>query len=864
MAAIEERAVKKYPFAEIEKKWQTYWEENNSFRVTEDPSFPPDKRVYVLDMFPYPSGSGLHVGHPEGYTATDIYSRYLRMTGHNVLHPMGFDSFGLAAETYAIQTGTHPRTSTENNIKTFRRQLKQLGFSYDWSREIATHTEEYYKWTQWIFLKLYERGLAYVDEIPMWYCEELGTVLANEEVITTPDGPRSERGMHPVERRPLRQWMLKITEYAERLLDDLNELDWPESLKAMQRNWIGRSEGANVTFALEGRDDALEVYTTRADTLFGATYMVMAPEHHLVHEITSAEQREAVQEYIQRAALKSDLERTDLAKDKTGVFTGAYAINPVNGHKVPIWISDYILISYGTGAIMAVPGHDERDWEFATKFNLPIIRVVADPADIDDSSSAELNNFHPHMEEVFTEKGISVNSGLITGLPTDEAKQTIIQWLEEQGTGKRAVNYKLRDWIFSRQRYWGEPIPLVQDGDGKFVPVPESELPLTLPEVESYQPSGTGESPLVNVREWVETEVPGHPGEKGMRETNTMPQWAGSCWYYLRYIDPHNDAALADPEKIKYWMPVDLYVGGTEHAVLHLLYARFWHKVLYDAGVVNTKEPFQRLVNQGMITSYAYQRDDSTLVPTDQVEEVEQGKYVETATGKAVTQVIAKMSKSLKNVINPDDIVREYGADSMRLYEMFMGPLQQSKPWSTQGLIGIHRFLDKVWRCAHKPMTSEAPAPELEKVLHKTIKKVGEDTANLDFNTAISQMMIFINEAMKAEHINIDMWKQFVLILNPYAPHLSDELWEMAGGTASASKQDWPEFIEELTRDDTIELVLQVNGKVRAKVEVPADTPKDELERLALANSRIAELIAGKTVRKIIAVPNKLVNIVAN
>jgi leucyl-tRNA synthetase len=559
--------VKKYPFAEIEQKWQSYWEENKTFRVTEDPSFPPEKRKYVLDMFPYPSGSGLHVGHPEGYTATDIYSRYLRMTGHNVLHPMGFDSFGLAAETYAIQTGTHPKTSTENNINTFRRQLKQLGFSYDWDREIATHTEEYYKWTQWIFLKLYERGLAYVDEIPMWYCEELGTVLANEEVITTPDGPRSERGMHPVERRPLRQWMLKITEYAERLIDDLDELDWPESLKTMQRNWIGRSEGANVTFALEGRNDSLEVYTTRPDTLFGATYMVMAPEHHLVHELTTPEQRSAVEDYVRRSALKSDLERTDLAKDKTGVFTGAYAINPVNDHRIPIWISDYILISYGTGAIMAVPGHDERDWEFATKFELPIIRVVADPADIEDTSSAELNNFHPRMSEVFTEKGISVNSGLFTGLPTDEAKQTIIEWLENQGRGKKAVNYKLRDWIFSRQRYWGEPIPLVQDSDGRFVPVPESQLPLTLPEVESYKPSGTGESPLVNVREWVDAEVPGRPGETGRRETNTMPQWAGSCWYYLRYIDPHNDSALADDDKIRYWMPVDLYVGGTEHAV---------------------------------------------------------------------------------------------------------------------------------------------------------------------------------------------------------------------------------------------------------------------------------------------------------
>lgn len=854
----------KYPFQEIEKKWQQYWEEHKTFKVTEDPSFPPEKRKYVLDMFPYPSGSGLHVGHPEGYTATDIYSRYLRMTGHNVLHPMGFDSFGLAAETYAIQTGTHPRTSTEKNINTFRRQLKQLGFSYDWDREIATHSADYYKWTQWIFLKLYERGLAYVDEIPMWYCPQLGTVLANEEVITTPEGPRSERGMHPVERRPLRQWMLKITEYAERLIQDLDDLDWPESLKTMQRNWIGRSEGANVTFTLEGHNEALEVYTTRPDTLFGATYMVMAPEHHLVHLITTDDQRSAVEDYIQRSALKSDLERTDLAKDKSGVFTGAYAINPVNGRKIPVWISDYILISYGTGAIMAVPGHDERDWEFARKFDLPVIRVVADSEQTDGKSNTELEHFTADMDEVFAQKGVSVNSGRISGLPTDEAKSAMIDWLEREQLGSRAVNYKLRDWIFSRQRYWGEPIPLVQDSEGQFVPIPESELPLTLPEVESYKPSGTGESPLVNVKDWVETEVPGRPGEKGLRETNTMPQWAGSCWYYLRYIDPHNQHAMADGEKIRYWMPVDLYVGGTEHAVLHLLYARFWHKVLYDAGVVNTKEPFQRLVNQGMITSYAYQRQDTTLVPADEVQEVSQGKYIEIATGKEVSQVIAKMSKSLKNVINPDDIVGEYGADSMRLYEMFMGPLEQSKPWSTQGLVGIHRFLDKIWRTAQKPMTNAAAPQELLKLLHKTIKKVGEDSANLSFNTAISQMMIFINEAAKADQLNTELWKQFILLLNPYAPHLSDELWERVGESGSAALESWPVYKEELTVDDQVTVVLQVNGKVRAKIELPAGTSKDQLEKLAMENSRIAELTAEKTVRKIIAVPDKLVNIVVS
>ncbi|MGI9256959.1 MAG: leucine--tRNA ligase, partial [Salinispira sp.] len=659
--------MKKYPFRDIEAKWQKYWEEHETFRVTEDSSFPPEKRKYILDMFPYPSGSGLHVGHPEGYTATDIYSRYLRMNGNNVLHPMGFDSFGLPAETYAIETGTHPRKTTEVNIATFRRQLKQLGFSYDWSREISTHESEYYRWTQWIFLILWEKDLAYIAEVPVWYCEKLGTVLANEEVITTPEGPRSERGLHPVERKPLRQWMLRITHYAERLLTDLDNLDWPESLKTMQRNWIGRSEGANVRFDIDGHSESLETFTTRPDTLFGATYMVLAPEHQFVHSITTNEQRKAVEEYIQKTALKSDLERTDLAREKSGVFTGAYAINPVNRERIPIWISDYILISYGTGAIMAVPGHDERDWEFAKRFHLPVARVVVPESELP-ADFADL-----HMDKVFTGKGISVNSGIITGLPTDEAKERIIEWLEKRGRGTRTINYKLRDWIFSRQRYWGEPIPLVRGEDGTYTAMPADELPLTLPEVDSYKPAGTGESPLANLRNWVESEIPGQPGTRGRRETSTMPQWAGSCWYYLRYIDPHNRHELAAQDKIAYWMPVDLYVGGTEHAVLHLLYARFWHKVLYDAGVVNTIEPFQRLVNQGMITSHAYQRPDSTLVPSDEVEEYEQGKFREKSNAAELKQVVAKMSKSLKNVINPDDIITDYGADSMRLYEMFMG-----------------------------------------------------------------------------------------------------------------------------------------------------------------------------------------------
>lgn len=824
-------------------------------------SFPPEKRKYVLDMFPYPSGAGLHVGHPEGYTATDIYSRYLRMTGHNVLHPMGFDSFGLPAETYAIETGTHPRKTTEVNIATFRRQMKRLGFSYDWEREVSTHEPDYYRWTQWIFLKLWERDLAYIAEVPVWYCEKLGTVLANEEVISTPDGPRSERGMYPVERRPLRQWMLKITHYAERLLEDLDELDWPESLKTMQRNWIGRSEGANVRFDIDGHADSMEIFTTRPDTLFGATYMVLAPEHPLVNSITLAEQRGAVDAYIRKAALKSDLERTDLAREKSGVFTGAYAINPVNNARIPIWISDYILISYGTGAIMAVPGHDERDWEFAVRFDLPIVQVVVPEANIDAGAPVPESGA---PEAVFTGDGIAVNSGIINGLPTAEAKPAIIDWLEKQGRGKRTINYKLRDWIFSRQRYWGEPIPLVRDEQGEFTPIPEAELPLMLPDVETYKPAGTGESPLANLPDWVETTLPGKPGSPGWRETSTMPQWAGSCWYYLRYIDPHNPHAAAARDKIEYWMPVDLYVGGTEHAVLHLLYARFWHKVLYDIGLVNTKEPFRRLVNQGMVTSHAYQRHDSTLVPIDEVEEYEQGKFREKSTDGAVTQVIAKMSKSLKNVINPDDIIDNYGADSMRLYEMFMGPLEQSKPWSTRGLIGIYRFLDKVWRTAHKPMDDSPPPPALLKTLHKTIKKVGEDSASLNFNTAISQMMIFTNEAQRLPTLNINLWKTFLRLIGPYAPHLAEELWEMAGERRSIALQPWPEYDASLIRDEVVTLVLQVNGKLREKLEIAAGTPREELERIALNSQRVQEHMAGKTLRKVIIIPDKLVNIVCN
>ncbi|MFP4302419.1 MAG: leucine--tRNA ligase [Alkalispirochaetaceae bacterium] len=806
-----------YPFGEIEKKWQEYWEKNRTFKATEDPSVPKEKRRYVLDMFPYPSAAGLHVGHPEGYTATDIYCRYLRMNGYSVLHPMGFDSFGLPAEQYAIQTGTHPRTTTEENINRFREQIKSLGFSYDWDREVATHRPDYYRWTQWIFLKLHEQGLAYVDEIPVWYCEALGTVLANEEVVSTPEGPRSERGNHPVERRPVRQWMLKITEYADRLLEGLDKLDWPESIKIMQRNWIGKSVGANVYFDIVGHEKHLEVFTTRPDTLFGATYMVLAPEHPLVQEITTEDHREEVTRYVEKAKFKSDLERTDLAKEKSGVFTGAYAVNPVNGGEIPIWISDYILISYGTGAIMAVPGHDERDWEFAKKFNLPIVKVVDNP-----------ENPGEELEEVFTGQGIAVNSGEFNGLATAEFKKRITAWLAERGRGEEAVNYKLRDWIFSRQRYWGEPIPLVQCDDGEFYPMPEEELPLTLPEVESYKPTGTGESPLANEEEWVNTSCPADPSKPGKRETNTMPQWAGSCWYYLRYLDPKNDKKLASREKIDYWMPVDLYVGGAEHAVLHLLYARFWHKVLYDVGVVNTDEPFMRLVNQGMILG-------------------EGG---------------VKMSKSLGNVINPDDIVRDFGADSMRVYEMFMGPLRQEKPWSTNGLVGVHRFLDRVWRLSERPMLDTPPPKELLRVLHKTIKKVGKDTADLSFNTAISQMMIFTNELFKEEENYRSLWEPFVRILTPYAPHMAEELWEKLGNPPPVSLADWPRYDEELIKDEELEIVLQVNGKVRAKVMLPAGLSEDDLREHALGHDRIQEWVKGKEVRKVVAVPNKLVNVV--
>ncbi|MCM3126159.1 MULTISPECIES: leucine--tRNA ligase [unclassified Paenibacillus] len=796
----------------IEPKWQQYWDQNKTFK-TEETSDKP--KFYALDMFPYPSGAGLHVGHPEGYTATDIVSRYKRMRGYNVLHPMGWDAFGLPAEQHAIDTGQHPRDITVKNVNNFRRQIKSLGFSYDWDREISTTDPDYYKWTQWIFIQLYKRGLAYVSEVPVNWCEELGTVLANEEVI---DG-KSERGGFPVVRKPMRQWVLKITEYADRLLDDLDELDWAESIKDMQRNWIGRSKGAEVTFPLEGHDAGVTVFTTRPDTLFGASYAVLAPEHELVAEITTAEQREAVEAYIEKASRKSDLERTDLAKEKTGVFTGAYVINPVNGAKLPVWIADYVLAGYGTGAIMAVPGHDSRDWEFAKEFGLEIIEVV---------SGGDVT------QEAYTGDGAHVNSGFLDGLHNEEAIAAAISWLEENGKGQGKVTYRLRDWLFSRQRYWGEPIPILHLEDGTMKTVPEDQLPLVLPDVEQIKPSGTGESPLANVTDWINTVDP-ETGMKARRETNTMPQWAGSCWYYLRFIDPHNDKELVSKEKQREWLPVDLYIGGAEHAVLHLLYARFWHKVLYDLGIVETKEPFHKLVNQGMILGTNNE----------------------------------KMSKSRGNVINPDDIVDNFGADTLRIYEMFMGPLEATKPWNENGVEGAHRFLARVWRLfinedgTLNEKIGDQGTEEFKRTWHKTIKKVTDDLEHLRFNTAISQLMIFINDAYKADRLPREAMENFVQLLSPLAPHIAEELWSRLGHEESVTYVAWPDYDESLTVDKEVEIVIQINGKIVQRAHVAADLDAKGLEAHSLELPAIKELLSGKTIRKVIAVPGKLVNIVA-
>ena len=846
----------KYPFETIEPKWQKYWETNKTFKAVEDEKFPKEKRKYVLDMFPYPSAAGLHVGHPEGYTATDIYCRYLRMNGYNVLHPMGFDSFGLPAENYAIKTGTHPKTTTNANIQKFTQQIKSLGFSYDWDRCVSTCEPDYYKWTQWIFLQLYKKGLAYEAQTPINWCPSCLTGLANEEVK---EG-KCERCGAQVTHKTIRQWILKITDYADRLDKDLEGLDWPESVKAMQHNWIGKSTGAEVTFTIADKDGKptdknLTVYTTRCDTLFGATYMVVSPEHKIIPDITTSEQEEVVKKYQEEAAKKSDLERTDLAKDKTGVFSGSYAINPVNKKLIPIWIADYVLISYGTGAIMAVPAHDERDWEFAKKFNLPVIEVLKSDVDV--------------QKQAWTQDGIHVNSEFLDGLNKKDAIEKMLDFLEENKIGRKAVNYKLRDWVFSRQRYWGEPIPLIHCPECGTVPVPDNELPLELPEVKSYQPTGTGESPLAAIESWVNCKCP-KCGKPAKRETNTMPQWGGSCWYYLRYLDAHNDSQFCSPEAEKYWMPVDLYIGGAEHAVLHLLYARFWHKVLYDIGVVSTKEPFQRLVNQGMITSFAFQRKNKTLVPTDEVEQKEDGKYYEKATGEELEQIVAKMSKSLKNVVNPDDEIKSYGADSVRMYEMFMGPLTMSKPWSTQGITGIHRFLEKVWNLSEKQMTDLDLNSKIEdksllsarKTFAQTIKKVTDDTASLNFNTAISQMMIFINEISKLPEIPKAMWQDFVKILSPYAPHLCEELWQKLGNSGTIAYEQWPTANENFIKDDTKTIVVMVNGKKRDTFEAASGTADGVLKQTALSRDGVKKFTDGLEIVKCIIVPDKLVNLV--
>ncbi|HFU3863701.1 TPA: leucine--tRNA ligase [Streptococcus suis] len=828
-----------YNHKEIEPKWQEFWAKNHTFKTETDADKP---NFYALDMFPYPSGAGLHVGHPEGYTATDILSRYKRAKGYNVLHPMGWDAFGLPAEQYAMDTGNDPADFTAENIANFKRQINALGFSYDWDREVNTTDPNYYKWTQWIFTKLYEKGLAYEAEVPVNWVEELGTAIANEEVL--PDGT-SERGGYPVVRKPMRQWMLKITAYAERLLNDLEEVDWPESIKDMQRNWIGKSTGANVTFKIKDTDKDFTVFTTRPDTLFGATYAVLAPEHDLVDSITSPEQAEAVSEYKLQASLKSDLARTDLAKDKTGVWTGAYAINPVNGKEIPIWIADYVLASYGTGAIMAVPAHDERDWDFAKQFGLDIIPVL-EGGNVD--------------EAPYTGDGLHINSDFLDGLNKADAIAKMVAWLEENGVGQEKISYRLRDWLFSRQRYWGEPIPIIHWEDGTSTAVPENELPLVLPKTSDIKPSGTGESPLANLTDWLK--VVREDGVKGRRETNTMPQWAGSSWYYLRYIDPHNDEKLADEELLKAWLPVDIYIGGAEHAVLHLLYARFWHKFLYDIGVVPTKEPFQKLFNQGMILGTSYRDSRGALVATDKVEKRD-GSFFHIETGEELEQAPAKMSKSLKNVVNPDDVVEQFGADTLRVYEMFMGPLDASIAWSEEGLEGSRKFLDRIYRLLTTKEIVADNSGALDKVYNETVKTVTEHIEDLKFNTAIAQLMIFVNAANKEDKLYVDYAKGFVQLIAPFAPHLAEELWQGLTNTGqSISYVAWPTYDESKLIESEVEIVVQIKGKVKARLTVAKDLAQAELEKVALADEKVQAEIAGQTVVKVITVVNKLVNIV--
>jgi leucyl-tRNA synthetase len=947
--------VGKYDFAAIETKWQAHWEKNQTFRVGNpgEPGFDRSKpKRYILDMFPYPSGAGLHVGHPLGYCATDIYARYSRMRGFNVLHPMGYDAFGLPAEQYAIETGVHPAITTEKNITNMRRQLKMFGFSYDWDREMSTCAPDYYHWTQWIFLQMFHswfdeahtwtdadgrpvtgkarpiaelvaeleagrftvdpdlrlvrggagprrwadlspgeretvlarRRLAYIDEVPVNWCPALGTVLANEEI--TNEG-RSERGNHPVLRRPLRQWMLRITSYAERLLGDLAQVEWPEPIKLMQRNWIGRSTGADVDFPIaRGGPDAplidgfdawtaarskqgfpgqpddaiIRIYTTRPDTLFGATYMVLAPEHPLVARITTPERRDAVQAYVTRTQQRSELDRATDTKEKTGEFTGAYALNPVNGAEIPVWVADYVMMGYGTGAIMAVPGQDQRDWDFAKAFDLPIIRTVAPPADFDG--------------QAYVGEGPAINSAFLDGLDIAEAKQKIIAHLEASGTGRGAVNYKLRDWVFTRQRYWGEPFPILHAPDASLRALDESELPLTLPEVEDFKPTVSHdedhlpEPPLGRATDWKTVQ---RDGATYTRDLNTMPQWAGSCWYYLRFIDPRNGARFCDAEAERYWMPVDTYVGGAEHAVLHLLYARFWHKVLFDLGHVSTAEPFRSLTNQGMIQGFAYRDTRGVNVPLEEVEDRD-GAYFHQKTGEKLAQVIAKMSKSLRNVVNPDEIIAEYGADAFRCYEMFMGPLEASKPWNTRDVSGVFKLLQRIWRLvvdsesgALSPaLVDDAPDAQTQRVLHKTIKKVGADIEAFKFNTAIGQIFEFVNALTPMERRPRAVIEPFVLLVAPFAPHLAEELWHRLGHAESLTYAPWPEYDPALARDDEVEVAVQILGKIKARITVPADADEAALETAALADERIQELLAGKTVRKVIVIKGRLVNIVAN
>jgi len=880
----------RYDHRSIEPKWQSHWVENKTFRTPAIQDLDTTKpKAYILDMFPYPSGSGLHVGHPEGYTATDIVSRYKRMSGFNVLHPMGWDAFGLPAEQYALRTGTHPAITTKKNVDTFRKQIQALGLSYDWDREVDTTDQSYYKWTQWIFCRLYEtwydpaagkgrpiaeleipadiqaqgekamtefvasKRLAYMAEVSVNWCEAMKAVMANEEV--TAEG-RSVEGNHPVVKRPMRQWMLRIPLYAERLIDDLKDLDWPEAIKEMQRNWVGKSHGAEVDFQVTGSSEKIRVYTTRPDTLFGATYMVLAPEHKLVKQITTLEQADAVAAYQEKAARKSDLERTDLAKDKSGVWTGATATNPVNGKQIPVWISDYVLATYGTGAIMAVPAHDTRDWEFAKAFDLPIIRVLDGGKE----------------DECFPEDGPHINSSneeiSLDGLGLDEAVQKITTWLVSKGLGEAKVNYRLRDWLFSRQRYWGEPFPLIHWEDGTITRVPDEELPVKLPEMERFEPSGTGESPLANATEWLNVTDP-QTGKKGRRETNTMPQWAGSCWYYLRYIDPKNDQALISPEAAKYWLPVDLYIGGAEHAVLHLLYSRFWHKVLFDLGIVDTVEPFHRLFNQGMILAYAYEDSRKAIVPTPMMEERD-GGYFHKETGEKLTQIVAKMSKSLGNVVTPDEICESHGADAMRLYLMFMGPLERAKPWQTAGLEGLVRFLSRVWRLvvdeesetnSVKPF-ADTETEALERLRHQTILKVGADIDGLRFNTAISQLMVFVNGLYDAGTPPRIAIETLVKLLSPFAPHLCEELWQLMGHAEELAWSAWPVGDPAKAEESAVEIAFQVNGKLRDTARVPKTATKEELLLLAKENPKVTKFLEGQTIVKEIVVPGKIVNLV--